>query len=89
MQRTFITVGIVFSVIVTVSQALAYAARYAAEKLTRDESDDDEVTTFSTTASLLKPLFVTLPIIGWLVAFQRGFTGTCLAWLQRAFCSNC
>ena len=75
-QRTFITIGIVCSLIVAVSQALAYAARYAAQKLTRDENDDDEVTTFSTTASLLKPLFVTLPIIGWLVALQRGFTGT-------------
>jgi hypothetical protein len=76
MQRTFLTIGIVCSLIICVSQALAYVARFVAHQLTRKERPDDQVTSSSTTATLLQPLVVTLPIIGWLIALQRGFTGT-------------
>jgi hypothetical protein len=78
MQRTFITVGIVSALIVGASQALAYIARFIAHVLTLKEKPDDEVTTSSTTASLLRPLVVTLPMLGGLIALQRAFTGAAL-----------
>lgn len=77
-QRTFITIGIVCSLILGASQALAYVARISNRYLLSREKPDGEVTSFSTTASLLQPLVVTLPILGFLVALQRGFTGSSL-----------
>jgi hypothetical protein len=76
MQRTFITIGIVCSGIMVTFQSMAFIARFFHDRLVRNEiSEAMEDRTTATTATLLKPLAITLPIIGSLLALQRAFTG--------------
>lgn len=77
-QRTMLTQGIVCTAIILVFKMLALLAKLYHDRIVaklKDDKEGFENTKRATTSSVLKPLSVMLPILGWLIAFQRLVTG--------------
>jgi len=71
-----VTQGIVCTAIVVVFKLLAMLAKYFHDRLVANEDKESfDNTKRATTVTVLKPLSVMLPILGWLVALQRLVTG--------------
>jgi hypothetical protein len=68
----------VFALIVAIFTILGKVADIVHKRLVAHEKVESmENTSQATTATVVKPLTVLLPIFGWLVGFQRAVTGVC------------